>query len=207
MATKDPRVDAYLEKVAPFAREVLTHLRELVHATCPEIEETWKWSFPVFMYKGAILCNMAGFKEHCAFGFWKAALMENDEKVLSVKDREGMGHLGKITSLKDLPKDATLKKYIKAAMKLNEDGVKLPARKKASEADKKQLPVPGYLTETLAAHPKAKAAFEAFSYSHKKEYIEWITEAKTETTRNKRMATMMEWLTEGKSRNWKYENC
>ncbi len=207
MATTDPRVDAYLAKAAPFAQEILSHLRVLVHSTCPEVEETWKWSFPNFMYKGALLCSMAGFKEHCSFSFWKAALMENGDGVLTLTERAGMGHLGKITSLKDLPKDAILKKYIKAAMKLNEDGVKLPARAKASDKEKKELKTPEALAAELQKHPAAKAAFEAFSYSHRKEYIQWITEAKTDITRDKRIATTIQWLTEGKGRNWKYEQC
>ncbi len=207
MQNTDPRVDAYLQKAPPFAQEILTHLRALVHATCPGVEETWKWSFPNFMYKGALMCSMAAFKQHCSFGFWKAALMENEDKAITVTDRHGMGHLGKITSLNDLPKDAVLKKYIKAAMKLNEDGVKLPPRPKPTEEAKKELQVPAALAEALKGHPKAKAAFDAFSYSHRKEYIEWITEAKTEPTRDKRIATTLEWLTDGKGRNWKYEKC
>ena len=207
MATTDARIDAYIEKAVPFAQEILTHLRALLHTTCPDIEETWKWSFPNFMYKGAMLCSMAAFKQHCSFGFWKAALLENEDGLLSVTDREGMGHLGKITSLKDLPKDAVLKKYIKAAMKMNEDGIKLPPRNKPTDAEKKELQTPAALAAALKKHPKAKTAFEAFSYSHRKEYIEWITEAKTEPTRDKRIATTIEWLTEGKGRNWKYQKC
>ena len=207
MANTDPRIDAYLQKAAPFAQEILNHLRKLIHATCPDVEETWKWSFPHFMYKGAVLCSMAGFKEHCSFGFWKAALIANEDKILTLKDREGMGHLGKITSLKDLPKDAVLKKYIKAAMKLNEDGVKLPPRNKVSEQAKKELQTPDDFAAALKKHPKAKATFDAFSYSNRKEYIQWLTEAKTEATRTKRMGTAIEWLTEGKTRLWKYEAC
>ena len=150
---------------------------------------------------------MAGFKEHAVFGFWKASLIEDTDKVLTVKDRESMGHLGKLTSLKDLPKDAILKKYIKAAMKLNEDGVKLPSRAKVSDKDKKELEVPDYFSAELKKNKKAQQAFDAFSYSHRKEYLQLITEAKTEVTRNKRMAQTLEWLEDGKSRNWKYQNC
>lgn len=205
MGKKDERIDAYIVKAADFAKPVLTHLRDLVHSACPDVEETWKWSFPHFMYKGQVLCSMAGFKEHCAFSFWKAALLADEDKVLSVTEREGMGHLGKITSLKDLPKDAILKKYIKAAMKLNEDGVKLPPRSKVSEQEKKELEAPDYFTAELKKNKKAQKTLDAFSYSHRKEYLQWITEAKTEVTRNKRMAEAIQWMEEGKSRNWKYK--
>jgi len=207
MGKKDPRVDAYIDKAADFAKPVMNHLRALIHSTCPEVEETWKWSFPIFMYKGAIMCNMAAFKEHCSFGFWKASLMTDTDDILEKREKEGMGHLGKIYSLKDLPKDAVLKKYIKEAMKLNEDGVKLPPRKKATEKDKKELIVPDYFVKELKKNKNAAKVFDAFSYSHKKEYIEWFEEAKTEPTRNKRMAQAIEWMAEGKSRNWKYMNC
>lgn len=207
MGKKDERVDAYIAKAADFAKPILTHLRTLMHTACPDVEETWKWSFPNFMYKGAILCNMAAFKEHCAFGFWKASLLNDTDGLFSPKERVGMGHLGKIQSLKDLPKDAVLKKYIKAAMKLNDDGVKLPARNKPTDKEKQALVVPDYFVKALKKNKKAEKAFNDFSYSHKKEYIQWFEEAKTAATRDKRIAQALEWMAEGKSRNWKYMDC
>lgn len=207
MPQYDPRIDAYIEKAADFAKPILTHLRELVHTACPDVEETWKWSFPHFMYKGAILCSMAAFKEHAVFGFWKASLMADTDEVLTLKDRESMGHLGKLQTLKDLPKDTVLKKYIKAAMKLNEDGVKLPPKSKPTEKEKKELAVPDYLTKELKKNKAAAKVFNAFSYSNKKEYVEWFEEAKTDETRNKRLVQAVEWMAEGKSRHWKYKNC
>ncbi len=205
MKHTDIRIDNYIEKVADFAKPIMTHLRELIHKTCPDVEETWKWSFPNFMYKGSILCSMAAFKEHCSFGFWKASLLQNDDAVLSIKEKEGMGHLGKIESLADLPPDAVLAKYIKAAMKLNEDGVKPPPRPKTIE--KIELNFPADFTEALQKNKKASEVFNAFSYSAKKEYWEWFTEAKTPATLNKRIGIAVDWIEEGKSRNWKYKNC
>ena len=207
MPQTDARVDAYIAKSADFAQPILTHLRKLIHAACPEVEETIKWSFPNFVYRGAVMCNMASFKEHCSFGFWRASLIEDTENILAVSDRISMGHLGKITGLRDLPKDTVLTKYIKAAMKLHDEGIKPPARAKASEKEKKELETPDYFMAELSKNPSAKQQFYAFSYSNRKEYIEWLTEAKTEATRNKRMATAIEWIAEGKSRNWKYQNC
>lgn len=198
MPTTDKRIDAYIAKSADFAKPVLTHLRKLVHQGCPEAEETIKWGMPFFDYKGA-LCNMAAFKAHCAFGFWKTKLIDDPKGILS---RDAMGSLGKITGLKDLPSDKVLISFIKAAKKLNEEGTKLPPKKKAPA---KPLVIPDYVTKALSKNKKAAAAFEAFSPSHRKEYIEWITEAKTEETRNKRLATMIEWVGEGKSMRWKYE--
>jgi uncharacterized protein YdeI (YjbR/CyaY-like superfamily) len=199
MKNRDERIDAYIEKSADFAKPILTHLRGLVHAACPEIEETWKWSFPHFDYKGTV-CSMAAFRQHCAFGFWKASLMKDAHKLL-VNGSEAMGQMGQIKSLADLPPDAVLISYIKEAVELNEKGVKVP---KPPSGAKKELQVPEYFIAALEANSKASETFENFSYSNKKEYVEWLAEAKTEETRQKRLATAVEWLNEGKSRHWKY---
>jgi uncharacterized protein YdeI (YjbR/CyaY-like superfamily) len=199
MVTKDPRVDAYIEKSAEFARPILNHLREVVHAACPEVEETMKWSFPNFLYKG-MFCNMAAFKEHCSFGFWKSSLILEKGHVTE----DAMGQFGRITRVSDLPSRKVLTGYIKAAMKLNDEGVKSPTRVKPKQP--REVVVPEDLTGALNANAKARKTFDAFSPSHKREYIEWITEAKTEATRTKRLATAIEWMAEGKPRNWKYMN-
>lgn len=199
MPTIDPRIDAYIEKSQDFAKPVLTHLRKLVHETCPDVTETLKWSMPSFEYKG-ILCGFASFKQHCTFGFWKQTLMESDEFS---DTKTAMGSFGRLTSLADLPKDAVMKKLIKQAMKLNDDGVKVTKPKH----EKKELVVPDILLEALARNDKAAETFDNFPPSCKREYAEWITEAKTDATRDKRLATTIEWLSEGKRRNWKYENC
>ncbi len=207
MRKHDARVDAYIAKSADFAQPILTRLRELIHSTCPDVEETWKWSFPNFDYHGSTMCSMAAFKAHCSFGFWKASLMADPDNVLEITGREAMGHLGKITSLKDLPKDSVLKKYIKAAMKLNEEGVKRVVPAKATEAEKKELKTPADFAALLKKNKEAAAVFNKFSYSNKKEYITWFEEAKTDATRTKRMAQAIEWVAEGKSRHWKYKDC
>ena len=205
MVLRDPKVDEYVNNSADFAKPILVHLRKLVHTTCPDVEETWKWSFPNFTYKGAILCSMAAFKQHCSFGFWKASLMDDPDGILLAQGDSGMGSLGKITNLKDLPKDAILKKYIKSAMRLNEEGIKKAPTVKPIE--KKEITTPSYFVDALADNPDAKAVFDTFSYSNRKEYIEWFEDAKTEVTRDKRVAQAIEWIAEGKTRNWKYKNC
>ena len=192
----DKRIDAYIEKSRDFARPILEHLRKLVHKACPHVEETVKWGSPHFDYKGS-LAGMAAFKEHCAFGFWKHTLLEGNEL-----QRTAMGSFGRITSLKDLPKDKEIISLIHQAMELNEKGIKVP--KKPATA-KGEVVVPKELTTALAKNKKAKLAFDKFSPSHRREYSEWIAEAKTDATRDKRIATAIEWLSEGKSRNWKYE--
>jgi uncharacterized protein YdeI (YjbR/CyaY-like superfamily) len=202
MGKKDPWVDAYIAKAAPFAQPILTHIRALVHATCPEVEETKKWSFPHFDYKGSILCSMASFKEHASFGFWKASIMADPDNILTTVGRTSMGHLGQLTSLADLPKDKILKAYIKEAMRLNEQGINLPAKPKPPA--NKQLDLPDYFVKALKKNKAAKATFEAFSYSNKKEYVEWVTTAKSDTTKDSRLATAIEWMAEGKIKNWKY---
>lgn len=201
MPKRDPRIDAYIAKAGLFAQPVLIHLRELIHKVCPEAEETIKWSFPHFVYKGEILCSMASFKNHCAFGFYKASLMNDKSLIENSPNENAAWQLGRLTSLKDLPPDKKLISYIKEAMKLNEEGIRL---KQTSSNERKELVVPDYFTNELNKNNKALKVFEEFSYTNKKEYIDWITEAKTETTREKRLMTAIEWISEGKPRNWKY---
>jgi len=201
MGNRDKRIDVYIVKAQPFAWPILEHLRALVHKACPDVEESIKWSFPHFNYKGEMMCSMASFKQHCAFGFWKAALMKDKTLLANAKGETAMGHFGRITSLKDLPSDATIIRYLKEAMKLNDAGIKMEKKKRISM---NELVIPGYFTKELKKSKAAQKTFEAFSPSNKKEYVLWITEAKTEATRNSRMATAIEWMAEGKPRNWKY---
>jgi len=202
MGSRDKRVDSYISKAQVFAQPILAHLRELVHTACPDVEETIKWGFPNFIYCGSILCSMAAFKQHCSFGFWKASLMPDPENIIDSPGKTGMGHLGKIFGMSDIPSDAILKKYIKLAAKLNKEDIKLPPKKKAVIVD---LAVPDFFKKALDKNKKASQAFEALSPSHKKEYVEWLTEAKTESTRDKRLLTALEWIAEGKGRNWRYQ--
>ncbi|NWF90666.1 MAG: YdeI/OmpD-associated family protein [Ignavibacteriaceae bacterium] len=202
MPTINPQVDLYIFKSAEFAKPILNHLRGLVHKACPEVEEKIKWGMPHFNYKG-MMCSMAAFKQHCAFTFYKAPLMKDKKLMANAKSETAMGHLGRISSLKDLPSDKVLLAYIKEAKKLNDDGVKLPA--KSAAAKKKEIVVPDYFSKELKRNKTALKTFEKFPPSHKREYIEWIIEAKTENTRNRRIAATIEWLSEGKSRNWRYE--
>ena len=200
MPTLDPRIDAYIEKAAEFAQPVLVHLRGLIHEACPDIKETLKWSMPSFEHKG-IVCGFAAFKKHVTFMFWKQSLLETDAFP---KNKTAMGSFGRITSLKDLPSDKVIIGLIHQAVELNEKNNK--TEKKHAVA-KKELMVPEDMTKEPAKNKKAKTHFEEFSYSKKKDYVEWITGAKSEATRIKRLATTIEWVAEGKSRNWKYEKC
>ena len=201
MPNIDPRIDAYIEKSKDFAKPILIHLRSLVHDACPDVTETMKWSFPHFDYKG-MFCSMASFKEHCAFGFWKHSLM--DDAALP-SEKTAMGSFGRIKSVSDLPDDKTMKMLIAKAVRLNDEGVKIVKAK--SSAGKKELVVPQSLLEALARDDAAAETFNNFPYSKKKDYVEWINEAKAVTTREKRVGIAIEWLAEGKSRNWKYEKC
>ena len=201
MAKIDPRIDLYISKSANFAKPILIHLRKLVHLACPDIEETIKWNFASFEYKGP-MCTMAAFKNHCAFGFWKASLMKDKSLIANAESESAMGHYGKITSLKDLPSDKKIISHLKEAMILNEKGIKLPPKK--VKVLRKEVVVPEYFLKQLRKNKKALLSFEAFSPFHKREYIEWITEAKTEETRNRRIETAIEWLSKAKPRNWKY---
>ena len=203
MAAKEKLIDAYIAKSADFAKPILNHIRKLVHKACPNVEEKMKWSMPFFDYKGEMLCHMASFKQHAVMGFWKASLMKDSILVENAKSETAMGHLGRICSLKDMPSDKKIISWIKEAMQLTDKGIKLPS--KAKSVDKKELLVPDYFTKALAKNKKAKQVFENFAYSHKKEYVQWVTEAKTAATKNKRIAAAIEMMAEGKSRNWRYK--
>lgn len=199
----DPRVDEYIEKAQPFAQPILEHLRALVHKANPDVQETIKWGFASFDYKGPYI-SMASFKQHAVFGFWKSSLLQDPLGYLGENSNNGgeaMGNLGKITSLEDLPPDAVIIDFIRQAKKLNDDGIKVPAKPKAEPT---AIAAPDYFLEALKTNPKAFEIFENWPPGKRKEYIVWITEAKTEKTRNERMKTAVEWIGEGKIRNWKY---
>ena len=197
-----PKIDDYITRSATFAQPILKHLRSLVHRACPGVEEKMKWSFPHFDYKG-MMCSMAAFKGHCAFTFWKGDLLQDPENFLDKSRSDSMGQLGRITSLSDLPPDDVMTGFIKEAMRLNDENIKLPAKPKTKA--KKELEIPDWFMAALKKNSRALASFEGFNYSHRKEYLEWVTEAKREETRDKRMQQTIEWLAEGKSRNWQYE--
>jgi hypothetical protein len=192
-------VDDYIARQAGFARPILTRLREAVHAACPEAEEALKWSMPAFLYKGEILASMAAFKAHATFGFWRGSLVVGDTGA----ERDAMGQFGRLASSADLPEPAVLAELIRKAMALADAGVK-PVRNKTA---KPPLDVPEDLRAALAANPAAASAFDGFSPGAQREYSEWIVEAKQPATRARRTAQAVEWIADGKKRNWKYEKC
>jgi uncharacterized protein YdeI (YjbR/CyaY-like superfamily) len=194
----DARVDAYIESQPEFARPILAHLRSVIHEACPDCEETIKWSRPSFLYKGKILAGFSGFKAHAAFGYWNDAVLSEE-----AKNRSAMGQLGRLTSLTDLPDRATLVALTRQSMALIEDG----AKARPATAKKPPFTVPQDLRAAIDAVPSAKTCFDGFPPSCQREYVEWVTEAKRDETRAKRLAQTVEWLAEGKKRNWKYENC
>jgi len=204
----EPKVEVYIAKAKPFAQPILEHIRELVHKACPEVVETIKWSRPFFEYKGAILCNMASFKEHCSFGFW------GEEIAAVVREAEvikpgAMGTLGRIARVEDLPVDKMLSllRQAKGFIDSGQYTSPIAARHKVVKAPAPAVKAPPEFGKALKANKKASTAFAAFSPSCKREYIEWIADAKRIETRDKRIATAVEWISEGKQRNWKYQNC
>jgi uncharacterized protein YdeI (YjbR/CyaY-like superfamily) len=198
MGSKDPRIDAYIAKSADFAKPILKHLRRIVHAGCPKVEERVRWQHPNFDYKG-VMCGMAAFKEHCVFGFWKEALILDRAKPA---EKTAMGSFGCIRSLADLPSEKRLIQYVKKAAALNEAGIKAPGRTKPKKRE--PLEVPDDFSAALKKNAKARKTFENFAPSKRREYLEWVTEAKREETRKERLATSIKWLAEGKPRHWKY---
>lgn len=201
MPKTEPKIDAYIEKAQPFAKPILEYIRETVHEYCPDAEEAMKWSFPNFLYKNRILCSMSAFKAHCAFGFWLESEMKTMKEITKDREKNSMFNLGKITKIEDLPSKAQLKACIKEAMELTDMGVTL----KKSTPSKTETEIPEAFQASLNANEKAKEIFQKSSPSFRKEYNMWIADAKTEATRNKRIQQAIEWILEGKGRNWKYE--
>ena len=197
MPTTDPRVDAYIAKSAEFARPLLAQVRQVVHAACPDVEETLKWGMPSFTWRGKILCGMAAFKQHMTLWFWEGrAIVDSD------KGGEAMGQFGRITRKADLPGKRELAGYVTQAMARVANAAIQPPKKKA--APKAELPVPEDLAAALRRNVKARATFEGFAPGYRRDHVEWIGEAKRGDTRQRRIAQAVEWLAEGKSRNWKY---
>jgi hypothetical protein len=195
MATRDKRVDAYIARAPAFAKPILTRFRKAVHAGCPDVVETLKWSVPHFDHMG-VLGGMAAFKEHCRVGFWKRSLLTSAPRGLPA------GPMARVATLADMPDERTLVKMAAEAAALNEAGVKV---KRAAKAPKAPLKAPAELLSALKKNRKAHAAFLAFSPSAQRDYIEWITEAKSDATRTRRLETAIGWIADGKKRNWKYE--
>ncbi|MGC4072548.1 MAG: YdeI/OmpD-associated family protein [Nibricoccus sp.] len=199
MATKDSRVDSYIDEAEEFARPILKHLRKVIHQGCPKAVETIKWGCPFFNYKG-LLCGFAAFKAHCSLFFWRDIDVSKWLEKTNTAGA-GMGQFGKITSRADLPKDSVLLACVRAAVEQRN----APASKtKRARKPGKELPVPADLKKALAANTKASTTFKNFAPSHRRAYIDWITDARQPATREKRLSTTIEWLTEGKPQNWKY---
>jgi uncharacterized protein YdeI (YjbR/CyaY-like superfamily) len=202
MTQFNPQFDDYIAKSADFAKPILEYLRKIIHETCPEVEEIMKWGNPHFDYRGDMMCILAAYKKHCSFSLFKAELMTHPKLKENTKPGQKMGNMDKITSLSDLPEKAVLVAYIKEAMALNEAGVK----KTKPKSEKPQvIEVPDYFSEKLATNPTAKEIFENKSSSFRKDYLIWITGAKTEATRQNRMEQALEWIADGKGRFWQYE--
>ena len=200
MGRKDPRVDAYIAKAAPFARPILKRIRSVVHAGCPGVEETIKWGMPAFDFNGP-LCGMAAFKAHATLGFWKAPLLRKGKASLGNVTEKAMGQFGRITRVEGLPPRRDLAALVRRAAALNERGVKIARVSKPKPA----LATPRDLLAALRKDRAALRTFEEFSPSHRREYVEWILEAKREETRARRIETAVEWMAQGRGRNWKYK--
>jgi uncharacterized protein YdeI (YjbR/CyaY-like superfamily) len=199
MPSTDPRIDAYIATRAEFARPILSTLRAAVHLACPEVEESLKWSMPSFGYRGKILCQMAAFKEHATFGFWQGREVTGEAERPSA-----MGQFGRLTSVDDLPPPDELDALIRRAMDLIDSGARVPRPVKHA---KPEIEIPDDLAAALAANPAAQATYDGFPPSCRRDYLEWVAEAKRPETRAKRVAQAIEWMAEGKRRNWKYEKC
>lgn len=194
MTVVDPRIDAFIAKAQPFAQPILSHLRDAIHRACPHMAETIKWGRPAFENEGRIVAVLGAFKAHASLTLWKMG-----EAI--GRGEEGAGRFGQLTSLADLPDDAELIRIIQATASARAESAP-PKPKKAPRAE---LPVPEELAGALAQAAVAKATFDAFSPTNRRDYCEWIAEAKKPETRAARVAQAVEWLAEGKTRHWKYQ--
>ena len=197
MPTKDKRVDAYIAKAQPHAKPVLTKIREMVHEGAPDCEEDIKWGAPAFV-QGGILLIMAGFKQHCGVNFWNGSQFIPAAR----REGEGPGNIGKIYSVDDLPPKKEFLGWVKKAVDAAATG-ESPIKRRPAKP-RKQLEMPDFFLAAIKKNKRALATYEAFSPSKQRDYIEWITDAKTDATRAKRMAQAVEWMAEGKPRMWKY---
>ena len=197
MKHTDPRVDEYIKNAKPFAQPILRHIRKLMHKGCPDLTETIKWGMPAFDYHGP-MASMAAFKEHAVFGFMKEDLIPGMKQY--IKEKEAMGSWGRITSLDGIPPDDEIIEFVKVAAKLNEDGVKSP--KRAPKPVVVNM-APDFM-KAIRENKKALETYENFSPSNKRDYADWINDAKTEKTRSERMKTAIQWMAEGRPRMWKY---
>ncbi len=202
MKQSNLKVDEYISKSADFAKPILEYLRQVIHDTCPNVEEVMKWGIPHFDYKGDMMCILASYKKHCSFSLYKAALMTDPKLIESVKAGQKMGYMDKIKTQSELPARKVLVAYIKEAMALNEKGIK---KERPKSEKPKVIETPDYFTAMLKTRPKAKEIFETKSASFRKDYIIWISDAKTEATRQKRIEQALEWISQGKGRFWQYE--
>jgi uncharacterized protein YdeI (YjbR/CyaY-like superfamily) len=202
-----PKVDAYIASTPDYAQPILNHLRELIHKTLPEVEEAIKWGHPFFMYRGLMLGNMAAFKYHCSIGLWGDQIKEQ-LVADGAYNAAAMGVLGKLTSLKDLPSDRELAGYLRTAAAAIDTGARTKNYSRAKPSTPKPPPeVPASLATALKKNKAAATQFAAMPPGCQREYCEWIAEARRDETRDKRVATAVEWIAEGKRRNWKYETC
>jgi uncharacterized protein YdeI (YjbR/CyaY-like superfamily) len=197
--SRDPRVDAYIARAQPFARPILEHVRERLHAVLPKAEETLKWSMPAYTLDGKIVLIAAAFKAHTALNFWRGQELRG-----SAAGADAMGQFGKIASLADLPPDKELDALIRKAAELTASA---PAPRKAKHAPKPPPDLHPEFAAALKVAPKAMATLDSFPPSARRDYLEWVAEAKQDATRQKRIATSIEWLSEGKRRHWKYQDC
>jgi uncharacterized protein YdeI (YjbR/CyaY-like superfamily) len=201
MPKRDPRIDAKIAAAPEYAKPILVRLRKLAHQGCPEAEETLKWGMSHFTYHGSILFGMGCFKAHVAMGFWLGHLIVGDKA-----SEAAMGQFGRLTSVKDLPPDKVILAFIKKAMKLIDAGAKNPTRSAEARAKPKPPPkAPAFLQAAFRGDAQAAAGYKSLSPGKQREYVDWLQEAKTEATRDKRLAQALEWMAEGKGRNWKYE--
>lgn len=197
--SNDPRIDAYIAKQADFARPILEHLRRVVHEAAPGVEEAIKWSMPHFTYKGRLFAGMAAFKAHAAFGLWQASAVLGD----TGSEREAMGQFGRLATVDDLPPEGELKAIIRRAAEQAQE----PPKPRPKKPTKPALETPPELKAALDANPAARATFDGFPPGAKRDYVAWVVESKRPETRDKRIAQAVEWMAEGKKRNWKYEKC
>ena len=233
MASSDRRVDAYIAHAAPFAQPILARLREDVHAACPDAEEAVKWSMPFFMHAGRNLAHMAAFKAHCAFGFElgravvdlgrEAQAMGQFGRITKLDDLPPRAEVRKLVTKAAALIDAGTrpprapKNVFGAVADSDADGGPAIRTGNGAAGGAPELPqppaarimvvpeLPPAFAAALARQASARRFFDSLAPGHRRDYVLWIAEAKREETRLRRIAQALDWLAEGKRRNWRYE--
>jgi hypothetical protein len=195
------QINQYMAELPEWQRRMLVRLRQLIHEAAPEVEEAWRWDKPHFDNAG-IMVGLCAFKEHVAVWFHKGALLKDTKKLFEATARtEEKGMRAYKLHEGDKINEAAFLDLVKQAVAVNDKGTKL----REAKPTKKALVVPEDLEQVLRKDPTAWANWEAFPVGHRRAYVEWVTDARQEETRKRRIAQSLEKIREGEQQEERHQ--